>query len=118
MINKELIQDKCFLDREGQEWVIDDVAGTGEYSWYCRNVDTDQKERFETDYILQRVSSYSQDNEYFKNKNNTESEMFNLIKRISEQILRREILKEEDWSNEELNLLNKLRKGKFDIEYK
>lgn len=118
MVNRELLKDKYFLDNEGQEWIVEGVSGTGEYYWYCRNIDTDQKERFETNYLLQRVSSYDKDVEYFKNKNITESEMLNLIKRISEQILRKEILKEEDWSSKELDLLNKLRKGKFNIECK
>lgn len=115
MFNKELIQDKSFLDSEGQEWVVEDAAGTGEYYWYCRNLDTDQKERFATESILERVSSYTTDVEYFKNKNNKESEMFNLIKRISEQIVRDELLKDVDWSTKELDLLNDLREGKFDI---
>lgn len=118
MINRELIQDKSFIDEEGQEWIVDGVSGTGEYCWYCRNIDTDEKERFGTNYILQKVLNYNKDVEYFKNKNNAESEMFNLIKRISEQIVRNEILKDVDWSNKELDLLNELRKGKFDIKYK
>ncbi len=115
MINKELIQDKSFLDREGQEWVVEDAAGTGLYSWYCRNIDTDQRERFDTEYIFQRVASYNTDVEHFKNKNIKEAEMINLIKKVAEQLVRNEILKDVDWSNKELDLLNELKNGKFDI---
>lgn len=116
MIKKELIQDKYFLDGEGIEWVVDDVAGTGEYSWYCRNIDTDQKERFETEYILKKIASYEADIKYFKNKSIKESDMFNLIKKLSEQVLRKEILDSENWTNEDIVLLNELRQGKFNIE--
>ena len=115
MINKELIQDKYFLDSEGQEWVVNDIAGTGEYSWYCRNIDTDQKERFETEYILKKIASYDKDVKYFKNKGIKESNMFNLIKKLSDEILRKEILSSEIWSSEDIDLLNELRQGKFDI---
>lgn len=118
MINKELIQDKYFLDSEGQEWVVDDIAGTGEYSWYCRNMDTDQKERFETEYILNKIVSYESDVKYFENKGIKESNMFNLIKKLSNEVLRKEILSSEVWSSEDIDLLNELRQGKFDIKVK
>lgn len=114
-INKEEINDKLFLDEEGTTWATDGAAGTGEYLWLCRNTDTDAKKEFTTEFVVKRISSYNKDVNEFENKGNLESNMFNFIKKISEQILRKEILKEEDWSTNELDLLNRFKKGEFDI---
>lgn len=115
MINKESIQDKYFLDSKGQEWIVDEKAGTGEYYWYCRSLNDDIKERFETEYILKKIASYESDIEYFNNKGIKESNMFNLIKKLSDEVLRKEILNSENWSSYDIDILNQLRQGKFDI---
>lgn len=56
--------------------------------------------------------------EYINNVRNEEIKMFNLIKKISDKVLRKEILSSEIWSNEEIDLLNQLKQGRFNINIK
>lgn len=115
MINNKDINDKVFLDENGEEWITYSPAGTGEYSWWCRNADTDIKEEFPTKYVIERIANYDKDVKRFENKEKLESKMFNLIKKISNDILRKEILKEELWSDEDITILNQLKQGKYNI---
>ena len=117
LLNRDEINDKVFLDEEGEAWRTYSPAGTGEYEWYCRNVESDASKTFLTNFVVARISSYDRNVKEFENKELLESEMFNFIKKISGQILRKEILKEEDWSNKELDMLNIFRNGKFDVKF-
>lgn len=51
-------------------------------------------------------------------KNTKKDKMFNLIKKISDEILKEKILNTEIWSSEDIDLLNELRQGKFNIRTK
>lgn len=115
MIDKVKIKDKLFLDNEGILWTPYGVAGTGEYSWWCRNVETDEVMTFPTEIVIEKISSYEKDLANLNHKEEIESKMFNMVKKISEQILRKEILNKEQWSDDDLSILYELTKGRFNI---
>lgn len=105
-----------FLDSEGNAWRTSSPAGTGQYSWWCSNVDTDEDSEFTTEFITERIRNYTSDIKKFEIKEKLESDMFNLVKKISNKIIRTELLSENDWTDGELDILSMLRKGEFNIE--
>lgn len=111
----EQIKGSLFLI-DGETFVADSPVGTGEHSWYARNILTDKTIFFTTKLIIEKIRSYDEDFKVLKMKQEKASKMFNLIVRMSEKILSKEILVEEDWSAEDISLMKSMANGDFNIE--
>lgn len=114
-MTNEQIKGSLFLI-DGETFVADSPVGTGEHSWYARNILTDKTIFFTTKLIIEKIRSYDEDFKVLKMKQEKASKMFNLIVRMSEKILSKEILVEEDWSAEDISLMKSMANGDFNIE--
>lgn len=114
-INQDEINAKLFLDNYGEAWRSYSPAGTGEFEWWCENVETERKKLFDTEYVKQKILTYQIDIKHFNEKNKLELNMFALIKSIADRILKNETISQDNLNQEEINILNILMQGKFDI---
>lgn len=114
MTNEQIKGSLFFID--GETYVADSPVGTGEHSWYARNILTDKTIFFTTKLIIEKIRSYDEDLKALKMKQEKARKMFNLIVRMSEKILSKEILAEEEWSAEDISLMKSMANGDFNIE--
>lgn len=114
MTNEQIKGSLFFID--GETFVADSPVGTGEHSWYARNILTDKTIFFTTKLIIEKIRSYDEDLKALKMKQEKARKMFNLIVRMSEKILSKEILAEEEWSAEDISLMKSMANGDFNIE--
>lgn len=114
-MKKPNLKGKMFLDEDGATWEVYSEAGTGEYYWWARHVDTGQEMTFPVNFLIKKVGTFAEDVRDFEEKQTLESNMFNMIVRLSEKVLRHEMLNEEDWSKEDLDLIFRMMNGKFEV---